>query len=106
MTGNLFDAVPIGWTEEEITALAEGTGARIERIVSCGQTSPPGFWYDQDRSEWVALLQGEAALEFADGGTVQLHPGDWLTIAAHARHRVAWTSAEPPAVWLAVHYQG
>jgi cupin 2 domain-containing protein len=104
--GNLFDAVPTHLTEEEITALAEGAGARIERIVSCGQASPPGFWYDQDRSEWVVLLQGEAGLEFADGGCARLRSGDHLTIAAHARHRVAWTSAEPPAVWLAVHYRG
>ncbi len=106
MTGNLFDAGPTWRAEEEITALAEGAGTRIERIVSHGQSSPPGFWYDQDRPEWVALLQGEAALEFADGACVRLRPGDHLTIAAHVRHRVAWTSAEPPAVWLAVHYRG
>jgi cupin 2 domain-containing protein len=107
VTANLFDAAPGGRPEaEEITALAEGAGARIERIVSHGQASPPGFWYDQDRPEWVTLLQGEAAVEFADGATVRLRPGDHLTIAAHARHRVAWTSSAPPAVWLAVHYLG
>ncbi len=106
MSGNLFDALPAGPPGEEILPLAEGAGARVERIVSRGHADPPGFWYDQDRPEWVALLQGEAALEFSDGGTVRLRPGDHLTIAAHARHRVAWTSTEPPAVWLAVHYRG
>jgi cupin 2 domain-containing protein len=100
---NLFDAVPVGAADEEVVVLAGGSGARVERIVSCGHASEPGFWYDQDRPEWVALLQGEAALEFADGECVRLRPGDYLTIAAHVRHRVAWTSAEPPAVWLAVH---
>jgi cupin 2 domain-containing protein len=104
VSGNLFEAVPTGRTGEEILALAEGSGARIERIVSFGHEDPPGFWYDQDRPEFVALLQGEAALEFAAGERVRLCPGDWLTIAAHARHRVAWTSREPAAVWLAVHY--
>ena len=105
MTGNLFDAVPSGLDGEDVLELAAGAGAHVERIVSCGQASPPGFWYDQERPEFVALLQGEAALEFADGSRVHLRPGDWLTIEAHARHRVAWTSIEPPAVWLTVYYQ-
>jgi cupin 2 domain-containing protein len=106
VAGNLFDVVPAGRRDEEITALAGAAGTRIERIVSCGHASPPGFWYDQDRPEFVALLQGEATLEFAAGSHVRLRPGDWLTIAAHARHRVVWTSTEPPAVWLTVYYQG
>lgn len=107
MTGvpaNLFAAVPAGVPDEEILELAAGAGVRIERIVSCGHASPAGAWYDQDRPEWVALLQGSATLEFADGRSVRLRAGDHLGIAAHARHRVAWTSSDPPAVWLAVHY--
>ena len=103
---NLFDAVPAGLADEQVLELAAGAEVRIERIVSCGQASPPGFWYDQDGAEWVALLQGGAAVEFADGRRVRLRPGDHLTIAAHARHRVAWTSSDPPAIWLAVHYPG
>lgn len=101
---NLFEAVPAGPPEEEVLELAAGAQTRIERIVSCGHASPPGFWYDQDRPEFVVLLQGEAALEFAGGDAVRLRAGDHLTIAANARHRVAWTSSNPPAVWLAVHY--
>lgn len=31
-----------------------------------------------------------------------LGPGDWLVIPAHARHRVDYTQASPPTVWLAV----
>ncbi len=102
--GNLFDAVPVGCPEEEILELAAGAETRIERIVSCGHASAPGFWYDQDHPEFVVLLQGEAALEFAGGRLVQLRAGDYLTIAAHTSHRVAWTLSDPPAVWLAVHY--
>lgn len=105
MTGNLFDAPPPELAGEDILELAGGAGARVERIVSRGHASPPGLWYDQERPEFVTLLQGEAALEFADGGRVRLRAGDWLTIAAHVRHRVAWTTSEPPAVWLAVHYR-
>ena len=106
MTANLFAAVPTGLPEEETLELAAGAGVRIERIVSCGHASPPGFWYDQDRPEWVALLQGDATLEFADLRRVRLRAGDHLTIPAHARPRVACASSDPPAVWLAVHYPG
>ena len=35
-----------------------------------------------------------------------LGPGDHVLIPAGARHRVERTSAEPPAVWLAVYAEG
>lgn len=89
--------------EERAEPLNAGTDVLIERIISSGQTSPPGFWYDQDRDEWVALLQGEAVLAFADGRRVSLAAGDWLLIPAHEKHRVEHTSAAPPCIWLAVH---
>ena len=28
---------------------------------------------------------------------------DYLLIAAHRRHRVEWTDAERPTIWLAMH---
>jgi len=40
-TGNLFGAVPARLEVEETTVLAELPGARIERIVSTAQASPP-----------------------------------------------------------------
>ena len=83
--------------------LFDRPAARLERIVSTGQSTPPGTWYDQPGDEWVALLAGRATLRFEDGGLVELAPGDWLLIPAHERHRVEATSAEPPCVWLAVH---
>jgi cupin 2 domain-containing protein len=51
------------------------------------------------------LLQGSAALEFAgQPAPVELAAGDYLLIPAHARHRVAWTDAHQPTIWLALHY--
>ena len=78
---------------------------RIERIVSTGQASPAGFWYDQPDDEFVVLLSGAAALRFEGGDVVDLKPGDWIEIAAHVRHRVESTQADPPTVWLAMHWR-
>lgn len=101
--GNLFvhAAAPDG--AERVDELLRRGGARVERIVSCGHAGAPGEWYDQPGDEWVALLAGTALLELASGERIALAPGDWLLLPAHARHRVAATSAEPPCVWLAVH---
>jgi cupin 2 domain-containing protein len=87
-------------------------GVRIERIISTGQASPAGFWYDQAQAEWVLLVQGAAVLKFEDEqvqGEIRqevvktLAPGDHLYIAPHRRHRVEFTQADPPTVWLAIH---
>jgi cupin 2 domain-containing protein len=103
--GNLFGNIAARTAQEEIAILVDKAGARIERIVSTGQASPPGFWYDQAWTEWVVVLTGKAALRFADEAEPRrLGPGDWLEIPAHARHRVEWTDAERPTVWLAVHF--
>ena len=61
---NLFSALPAGSPEELVETLAECKHARIERIVSTGHASPDGFWYDQEESEWVVVLKGEAKLLF------------------------------------------
>ena len=81
--------------------LSGPSGLRVERIVSCGQVTPPGEWYDQDWDEWVLVLEGEARLAFADGTETPLHRGDTAFLPAHCRHRVTFTSN--PCVWLAVH---
>ncbi|CAH2605062.1 Cupin domain-containing protein [Rhodovastum atsumiense] len=105
-SGNLLAAIPPELSEEQVHTLATAGAARVERIVSRGQASPAGFWYDQDQPEWVALLQGAAALEYADGTVQDLQAGDWVLIPAHVRHRVLRTSCEPAAVWLAVFLPG
>jgi cupin 2 domain-containing protein len=103
-SGSLFAGVPTRLDEEEITVLAALPGVRIERIVSTGQASPPGFWYDQDWTEWVVVLAGSAGLliEGEDAPRI-LAPGDYLEIPPHMRHRVEWTDPDRPTVWLAVH---
>jgi cupin 2 domain-containing protein len=102
--GNLFAALPRHGSEESIDLLVEQDGMRIERIVSTGQASPPGFWYDQPADEFVVLLSGGAVLRFEDGDRLMpMAPGDWVEIPAHVRHRVEQTDSERPTVWLAVH---
>ena len=77
---------------------------RLERIVSHGQATPPGEWFDRDRDDWVVLLRGGAGLLFEGESESQvLRPGDYLLIPAHARHRVEWTASDEPTVWLALH---
>lgn len=102
---NLFAGLPATPQSEEIVdLLAHAPQARIERIVSTGQASPPGFWYDQPWDEWVVLLTGAAGLRLAgEPEPRRLGPGDHLRIPAHCRHRVEWTSPDVPTVWLAVH---
>lgn len=101
---NLFAAIPATLPEELVEVLSSSSAVRIERIVSRGHTSPEGFWYDQEWAEFVVLLSGAARLEFADGAPpLDLHPGDWLMLAARRRHRVTWTDPTRNTVWLAVH---
>jgi len=102
---NLLRNLPHADTAEIAERLAGSANVRIERIVSQGQTSPAGFWYDQDETEFVLLLDGAARLGFADGETQSLAPGDWIEIAAHRRHRVEWTAPDQPTVWLTVSYR-
>ena len=105
MPANLFAHLPpLNSTDEEFTPLLDEPGLIVQRIVSTGQASPPGFWYEQTDAEWVLLLQGEATLRFADEAEARhLRPGDHLDIAAGRRHRVEWTKAGTHTIWLAIH---
>lgn len=106
MIGNLFSHLPSDLPEELKETLAETAEVRIERIVSTGHTSPEGYWYDQDESEWLIVLQGEAQLALEDRPELLLlKPGDFVNIPAHQKHRVQWTSENEPTVWLAVFYR-
>ena len=87
---------------ELTTVLAQGGKVRIERIVSTGQISD---WYDQDETEFVALLEGNAIIEYEGGNAIAMSRGDTLLIKPHERHRVSYTSSQPPCVWLCVFYQ-
>jgi len=103
---NLFAPIPPETTAEIIQVLLAAAHFRLERIVSTGQATPPGQWYDQDDHEWVTLLSGGAGLRFEDEAEPRvLAPGDYLLIPAHRRHRVEWTASGTPTVWLALHYR-
>jgi cupin 2 domain-containing protein len=102
---NLFATLSEHAQAEQITALLSHRNLRIERIVSRGQASPPNVWYDQDQAEWVIVLAGSAGLRFEDESSVRaLRAGDYVNIPAHVRHRVEWTDAAQPTIWLAIHY--
>ncbi len=103
---DLFAAPPGADGEAEVfETLLERPGWRLERIVSSGQSTPDGEWYDQETEEWVVLLSGAARLSFADSAEpLVLSPGQAVSIPAHCRHRVEWTDPDIASVWLALHF--
>lgn len=102
--GNLLTGIDPATPEEMFATLLTLPGVRIERIVSTGQASPPGFWYDQGWAEWVLVVAGSAAVQFEDEAEPRrLGVGGYLYIAPNRRHRVTWTDPDLPTVWLAVH---
>ena len=105
--GNIFKDIPLDLPDELIEKIAgdDKKDITIERIISRGHTSPPDFWYDQDRNEFIIVLKGKAGLLFKDRDEIiELSPGDYIEIPAHALHRVEWSSPEEDTVWLAIHY--
>ena len=103
--GNIFSHVPDDLPDELFEDLVVAGAVRIERIISEAHSSPPGFWYDQEKSEWVVLLRGSAGLRFEGSDeVVVMKPGDWVNIPAHKKHRVEWTDPDEKTIWLAVHY--
>jgi cupin 2 domain-containing protein len=104
---NLFKLPSPLPSEELFESLLQGDNIRVERIVSGGQVTPPNQWYDQEQDEWVILLQGQATLTLVDAEAtkIDIKAGDYLFIPAHQKHRVEFTSQEPPCVWLAIHGQ-
>lgn len=108
MTINMFKQFPdaaLKGEAETFETLLTQPNVQIERIISTGQSSPPDFWYCQQQSEWVIVLQGSAGLRFENEPEVRiLHVGDFVNIPAQCQHRVEWTDPDGPTVWLAVHY--
>jgi cupin 2 domain-containing protein len=102
--GDLAADIPDSLADELITPLLRGRGVRVERIVSRGHRSPPGFWYDQDENELVLVIAGEGRLEIEGLEERTLRAGQWLEIPAHVRHRVSWTPPDRDTIWLAVFY--
>jgi len=104
--GSLLEGLPAAPLAKEITdILADAREVRIERIVSTGQVTPEGQWYDQETDEWVLVVAGAARLRIeGEEADRELTEGDWMLLPAHCRHRVTWTRAEPPTIWLAVRF--
>lgn len=101
---NIFTNLPEDLGLEAFDALLSQPDLKIERIVSKGHVSPPGYWYDQEWNEWVMVLEGAGTVAFADGHEITLRKGDYLNIPAHEQHRVSWTDPDRPTIWLAIHY--
>ena len=101
---NLFADIPENLRDELVETILQTSSFRIERIVSRGQHSPDGFWYDQDEHEWIILLKGSAVLRFEDQSeNIIMTPGNYINIEKHRRHRVEWTEPEQETIWLAIH---
>jgi len=102
---NIFADIQGSTPEEVFETLLDKGHLKIERIISTGQSTPVGEWYDQDRAEWVIMLTGNAGLSFRGDSEIRvLKPGDYLLIPAHTIHRVEWTDSREKTIWLAVHY--
>jgi len=102
---NIFDLSEIkNFSKEIFETIQSKENIKIERIISSGQTTPEDFWYDQDKNEWILLLQGEAELLFEDDEKTILKSGEYLLIPSHKRHKVTHTSQNPPCIWLAIFF--
>ncbi len=98
MSIDLFD-FPKKKFEKEITKIIhESKNVKIEKILSDGHTTS---WQDQEKAEWVCLLEGKAELEFEDGKK-KLKKGDSILILPHEKHRVSKTTK---CVWLCVFFE-
>ena len=102
--GNIFKLPERLPSAELFEKLIDNERILIEKVVSTGQVTPAGEWYDQDKDEWLIVLQGEGALGYEDGSQIKLTKGDYLFIPAHQKHRVEYTSSEPACVWLTIFF--
>ena len=103
---NLFSEIPDSMSGEIFEILLRNEHFKLERIISSGQASPPGEWFDQEMNEWVILLSGNARLLFeGETDAYMMRPGDYIHIPAHRRHRVEWTDPKQKTVWLGLHFK-
>ena len=104
-SGNFFTDIPRHIDDEVFDTILASDGCEIKRIISKGNQSPPNYWYDQERNEWVMVLKGAAALKFKNSKKiVEMMPGDYVHIPAHCKHRVEWTDPDVATIWLAMYY--
>lgn len=102
---NLLENLPDATKGEIFEPIFQRESLLVERIVSHGQSTPDGQWYDQEQDEWILLLKGNAELLVeGDDRPTPLAPGDSMLLPARCRHRVVSTANDCDTVWLAVHY--
>ena len=103
--GSLLEGIPKELPEEIFDTICSTDSIMIERIVSRGHTSPEGFWYDQEKNEFILVVKGSAGLELEnEKDIIVLNAGDYFNIGAHVKHRVEWTDSTCETIWLAVYY--
>lgn len=101
---NIFEGIVPNKDAEQFETILERGNAKIERIISSGQCTPEGEFYDQSQDEWVMVLKGRAVVSFIDSGErFEMAAGDYLFIPSHVRHRVEYTSPGEVTLWLALH---
>jgi cupin 2 domain-containing protein len=105
LRGNLLESLPApkSLAEEKMDDLLSTPRVVFRRIVSTGQCTPEGSWYEQEEDEWVMVLEGEGVVAYEDGTATALTAGAWVHLPARLKHRVSKTSDR--CVWLAVHFQ-
>jgi cupin 2 domain-containing protein len=102
---NIFSDIPDNIPEEIFETIISSETISIERIISKSHRSPEGFWYDQEKNEWVILIKGAARIRFENQEEpIHLKPGDHIHIPAHCRHRVEWTDPDCATTWIAVFF--
>ena len=87
---------------EKFYDIVKGKKFCLEHIISNGEVCEEDFWFDQERKEWAALIQGEVTMEFEDG-ILELVAGDSLIFEPHQKHKIIKTTVD--AVWIAVHFE-
>lgn len=101
---NIFELLPDDLQSEVVENIVQSGDIRIERIVSKGHSTPQSQWYDQAQNEWVMILKGEAIISLEDNTEHHMVPGSYLSLPAHTKHKVSWTTPETETIWLAIHY--
>lgn len=104
---HILAGVPARLEEEQFDTLLQTPGIRLQRVISPpAHTMRADEWFDQDEDEFVLVLQGRGALILeGQAQEIVLNPGDYLRLPAGLRHRIAWTDAQIPTIWLALHLQ-
>ena len=97
---NIFYVKNIDKTKEIVEILKENENVKIEKIISTGQTTE---WMEQEKEEFVMLIQGEAIIEY-ENKKQELSAGDTVIIKKNEKHRVAYTSENPCCIWICIFY--